>query len=255
MEEPGQDRLGVLVEGMTGLRRAFLAAIVAAVVGVVGAVAFAASLFGVAAAFTTVTGEAASLEGLAEALAGAIVIIVVFAILYLALYLYFLVNLRRASKALARLRGELGIGATGALLSIIGLLLAVPGLLLLVAGIISLAESLAKGIGPAGLGLVLGGLGLLLLGGLLALIGEILVAIMVMRVEGLREEGLPVRGSWNTAGILMLIGVVLSLLPSDLTAIIGGILLLVSFILAYMYAGETLEAARGQAASATPELT
>ena len=137
----------------------------------------------------------------------------------------------RATSLLASYNpGDYSIGHTGTKLFIAGLVVELIGLIVAIAGALT---------SP---GLFIMGLGVVGLGGLLQLIGMILFAVMLMRLGSLD-------GSFKTAGIILLVGIVLSLITY--TAVIGAVLVLVGYYLVYSAAKRQAEAAP-EAAATTP---
>jgi hypothetical protein len=128
-----------------------------------------------------------------------------------------------ATGDLENYNSRLGIGKTGVIIVIVGIILAILGALLLV--------------GLPGMGfMALGGFMFFIgIGGLLVLIGWILFSIMLIRLGDLEE----VSDSIHTAGILYLIGIILSLIPY--LNIVGNILVLIAVIMVYSGAGSTLD--------------
>ena len=129
----------------------------------------------------------------------------------------------------------LGIGKTGVILIIIGIILAIVGVLSLIgmgAAYLGMAEHPYPGMGAMAFGGLIFFLGI---GGLLVLIGWILFSIMLIRLGDLEE----VSDTIHTAGILYLIGIVLSLIP--FLNVIGSILILVAVVMIYTGAGSTLD--------------
>ena len=140
---------------------------------------------------------------------------------------------------------RLGIGRTGIILTVIGLILVILG------GIVVIGSSLLTHIStttssttltmrsasitaPHATFIILGFVAILGAGGILAFIGWILFSIMLIRLGNLEN----VSSSLHTAGILYLIGFILSLIP--FIGIVGGILILVAVIFIYTGSGDTL---------------
>lgn len=89
------------------------------------------------------------------------------------------------------------------------------------------------------------GMGLIFLGILIAFIGEILFAVFIRDLTILRDEGLNVPAGFGSAGILLLLGVVLSVIP--MIAPIGVVLALIALAMIYKYSEEAINGLREQA--------
>jgi len=126
-----------------------------------------------------------------------------------------------------------GIGRLGMLLQLIGIILIVVGGVggLALMGFVASASLTAA---PSAFGAFFGFLAILILAAILAIIGAILFAIMVMRLP----EDAGIESGFKTAGILYLIGVILSIIP--FVSMVGSIIVLVAVILIFIYSGSTL---------------
>ncbi len=89
------------------------------------------------------------------------------------------------------------------------------------------------------------GMGFIFFGVLVAFIGEILFAVFIRDLTVLRDEGLNVPAGFDTAGILLLLGVVFSVIP--MIAPIGVVLVLISLAMIYKYSEEAINVLREQA--------
>ncbi len=211
------EKLELVREGVANLAEGAKLNIIAAVVTVIGAIAMATVAY---TALTAVPGDLGphpgpgpkGVEGHAAALttlAGVLAILLVSAILSLLGWLRF----KAGAEALARYNPDAyGIGATGAKLVLIGFAIAAISLL---AGIALLLAGSAAGIGAL-VGLAVGGL--------LVLIGAILFIVMFFRMDEIDPD-------YKTAGIILIIGFVLSLIK--ILAVIGAILELIGFYMVY----------------------
>ncbi|RLI14827.1 MAG: hypothetical protein DRO43_03030 [Candidatus Hecatellales archaeon] len=124
---------------------------------------------------------------------------------------------------------KFGIGRLGMLLQLIGVILIFIGSLSFV------GVAFARGSNIAFFGALFGFMAIIILTAILALVGAILFAIMLMRLP----EDPNVESGFKIAGILYLIGVILSIIPN--IGIVGAILILVAAILIFTYSGSTLK--------------
>ena len=157
---------------------------------------------------------------------GAILIIVavIIAIAITAYVMWFI-----ATGHLKRHNSALGIGRTGMIFQIVAVVLII-GFLIIIAALPLPTKN------PAAIaGAVAGIFGGIIIAFLLSLVGEILFGIMVMK---LAEEP-NVESGFKVTGILYIVAIVLMLIP--FTGAVGCILLLVSVILIYIFAGRSLE--------------
>jgi hypothetical protein len=165
------------------------------------------------------------------ALASLILIGTLIGILLLVGFIYWFMSAGRLKEYDQRL----GIGRTGVLLVVIGIILLIFGGAIAATSLLTLSKHMiSEGIPYYGLAALGGFIAILGIGGILIFIGWILFSIMLMRLGDLED----VSGSIHTAGILYLIGVILSIIPY--ANFIGLILTLVAVILIYTGAGETL---------------
>ncbi len=218
-------------EAFTLLRKGALYNLISAVIAIIGAVILAASLVSV---YASLSASAANLNinlaAVASALISAGVVLLVAVIVYILGWLKF----NSAASMLAEYsRESYSIGYTGTRLFIIGLIVELVGLLVIIGG--------AAG---GSIGGVMGGLAIVAIGGIVSFIGMILFAVMLIRLG-------EVDSSFKTAGILLLIGIILSLI--EYTAVIGAILLLVGYYLVYSAAGRTAEKLAAQPGQAPPQ--
>lgn len=133
-----------------------------------------------------------------------------------------------ATGHLKRYDPKLGIGWWGMVLQLVGLILMFVPILLLVGVVVSNPH--ANG---AIAGAVLASLGLLIIGGLMIIVGAILFGIMLMRLG----EDPNVESGFKTAGIIYLVGIVLSFIAGAIGEILG----IVTTILIYINAKNSLE--------------
>ena len=126
-----------------------------------------------------------------------------------------------------------GIGRLGMVLQLIGIILIVVGG---VAGLALIGFAASAGLmaAPSAFGAFFGFLAILILAAILAIIGAILFAIMFIRFP----EDARIESGFKTAGILYLIGVILSIIP--FVSMVGSIIVLVAVILIFIYSGSTL---------------
>ena len=122
-----------------------------------------------------------------------------------------------------------GIGRLGLLLQIIGIILIFAGSLAFV------GVAFAQGPNITLFGVFFGFIAIVMLAAILVLVGAILFAIMLMRLP----EDQNVESDFKTAGILYLIGIILSIIPY--ISMVGSILTLVAVILIFTYSGSTLK--------------
>jgi len=125
-----------------------------------------------------------------------------------------------------------GIGRLGMVLQLIGIILIVVGG---VAGLALIGFVASAGLMAApSVGAFFSFLAILILAAILAIIGAILFAIMFIRFP----EDARIESGFKTAGILYLIGVILSIIP--FVSMVGSIIVLVAVILIFIYSGSTL---------------
>ena len=168
---------------------------------------------------------------LLSSLLGVGILGVIIAILLLVGFIYWFT----ATGDLENYNSRLGIGKTGVILIIIGIILVIIGGFSLIASRATypgMEMHSYPGMGFMALGGFMFFLGI---GGLLILIGWILFSIMLIRLGDLEE----VSDSIHTAGILYLIGIILSLIPY--LNIVGSILILIAVIMIYTGASSTLD--------------
>ncbi len=158
-------------------------------------------------------GAMGSLAALAAMLAPAGIVLIIGAILELLAW----VKWRRAGEELGEYDERLRIGATGALLVIIGFVVALLGGIALVASL-------------AATGMLFASLALLVIARILVLVGGILFSIMLIRLGDMSS-------TVKIAGVLMLISSILYLINSA----IGSVLFIVSAILVYIGSGDLLK--------------
>ncbi len=148
----------------------------------------------------------------------------------------------QATRKLKRVNESLGIGRTGMVLQILGIALLI--LPMIVAIPLFAVNNPAyyyhepEMFMPAFAGMLIGVMAFMALGGLLIIIGAVLFGVMLLRLS--KVEG--VDQGFNTAGILYLI----SLVASIIFAVVGSILMFVTFILIYTSADRTLKNLQSQ---------
>lgn len=130
--------------------------------------------------------------------------------------------------------GRLGRGSTAARLVVAGLTLVVLGVLA------AMASPRAVGVGIV----------LAALGTLTAFAGNILFALFIKDLARLRDYGLEVPRGFETAGTLLLVGIILSVVP--VLSVIGGLLSITGLALVYKHSKDALEALRLQARRSPP---
>jgi len=142
----------------------------------------------------------------------------------------------QATGKLKRVSESLGIRRTGMVLQILGIVLLI--LPMIVAIPLFAVNNPAyyyhepESFMPAFAGMIIGIMAFMALGGLLIIIGAVLFGVMLLRLS--KVEG--VDQGFNTAGILYLI----SLVASIIFAVVGSILMFVTFILIYASADRSL---------------
>ena len=144
-----------------------------------------------------------------------------------------------ATGNLKRYSERLGIGRTGMILQLIAIIIIIVGMIGFIAFIAVSAKQLLPrepsfGAFPGMMAGILGILGIAIIGAILAVIGGIMFGLMLMRMP---EEGLD--NGFKTAGIIYLVGMVVSLIP--FVSLISFILSLISVILIYRSAKRNLE--------------
>jgi len=122
-----------------------------------------------------------------------------------------------------------GIGRLGLLLQVIGIILIFAGSLAFV------GVAFAQGSNIAFFGVFFSFMAVIMFAAILVLVGAILFAIMLIRLP----EDQNVESDFKTAGILYLIGIILSIIPY--ISMVGSILILVAVILIFTYSGSTLK--------------
>ena len=161
---------------------------------------------------------------------GAILIIVavIIAIAITAYVMWFI-----ATGHLKRHNSALGIGRTGMIFQIVAVVLLIIGEIISAA--LTQNPAAIAGAVPGFFGSIIIAFAFGIIAFLLSLVGEILFGIMVMK---LAEEP-NVESGFKVTGILYIVAIVLMLIP--FTGAVGCILLLVSVILIYIFAGRSLE--------------
>jgi len=161
---------------------------------------------------------------------GAILIIVavIIAIAITAYVMWFI-----ATGHLKRHNSALGIGRTGMIFQIVAVVLLIIGEIISAA--LTQNPAAIAGAVPGFFGSIIIAFAFGIIAFLLFLVGEILFGIMVMK---LAEEP-NVESGFKVTGILYIVAIVLMLIP--FTGAVGCILLLVSVILIYIFAGRSLE--------------
>ena len=202
------------------LRKGALYNLASAVIAIIGAVFMLSSL---ASIYQSI--EAGLSQNLQVNIAAVASTLMVAGVILLAAIIVYILGWLKFNAAAARLaefsRERYSIGYTGTRLFIIGLLVELVGLLVLVGG--AAAASIAG---------ILGSFALIAIGGIVGFIGMILFDVMLIRLG-------EVDSTFKTAGIILLIGVILSLITE--TAVIGTLLLLVGYYLVYSAAGRAAE--------------
>ncbi|AEM38651.1 hypothetical protein Pyrfu_0782 [Pyrolobus fumarii 1A] len=217
----GNDKHNALREGLAALRRGALYNIISFVLIVAGGVFMIASSLA-AMGGIAVPAEAPMGPEHATRIIGRVLLATIpyFAAIALGLVLAILAWIvwRRAATHLSLYDPSYGIGATGALLVLIGYVI----ILLSIVVAIALVSS---GV----VGLALAAFGGMFLGALISFIGGVMFAIMLLRLD-------KIEGGLKIAGILLLVGMVLSIFNMS----VGAALLLVTSILVYYYSGIAL---------------
>ncbi len=157
---------------------------------------------------------------LAMSAMGSFVVILIAAVVLgiVGFVLYFM-----ATGHLSRYDPRLGIGRWGMTLQIVGLILVFVPVILIVGAIASHAI----------LSAILASIGLMVLGGLLIIVGAILFGIMLIRLG----EDPNVDSGFKMAGIIYLVGIILSFVAGAIGEILG----IVTTILIYISAKNSLE--------------
>jgi hypothetical protein len=221
------EKLTYLVDGLRKLRTGALLQLIAVIISVF-ALIYMFIVMGLGFMTLNPTMMASAFIG---ALASLILIGTLIGILLLVGFIYWFMSAGRLKEYDQRL----GIGRTGVLLVVIGIILLIFGGAIAATSLLTLSKHMiSEGIPYYGLAALGGFIAILGIGGILIFIGWILFSIMLMRLGDLED----VSGSIHTAGILYLIGVILSIIPY--ANFIGLILTLVAVILIYTGAGETL---------------
>jgi len=128
----------------------------------------------------------------------------------------------KATGNLKKYNPDYGIGRTGMILQIVGLIIMIASLGFFVASLTRSLGSVERA--------VLSMFGFIIVGAVIIVVGVVLFSVMLIRL-GEIESG------FKTAGILYLIGIVLSLIVGGVGSILG----IVSTILIYTSAGRALE--------------
>jgi len=184
--------------------------------------------------------EPADLEDLINQVGGILVAVLAGLALAFIVMLAGFLRMLSAAGSFASLGSRFQRGATGSKLIIGGIGVDILGLLLL-----------AGGAWAGSLGLAVAGAGLVLLGSLAVLVGWIMFSLFISSLSELSIGGFRAPDGFKTAGILLLIGIVLNMASavSPTAGTLGVALDLVAFILIYVYSGQALEelrkAARG----------
>ena len=204
------------VEAFMLLRKGAVYNLVSAIIAIIGAVFMLSSLASIYQGI-----EAGLSQNLQANIAAVASTLIIAGIILLAAIIVYILGWLKFNAAAARLaeysRERYSIGYTGTRLFIIGLVAELIGLLLLVGGAAA-----------ASITVILGSFALVAIGGIAGFIGMILFDVMLIRLG-------EVDATFKTAGIILLIGIILSLITE--TAIIGTLLLLVGYYLVYSAAG------------------
>ncbi len=221
MAESGD--IEALREGLEGLRSGALYNLVGAILSIVSVLLMAAVAAAVLQSMVAGAGPHARPEHAATAIFVAAV--PGFAMLLVAVVVLVLgwLRFKSGAESLTAYNPDYGIGATGAKLFLGGL-----GIIF-VGGLVAIVGALASSTG-----LLIGGLLIVAIGLLLQLVGMILFFVMLLRMDAI-DSG------FKTAGILLLIGVILTLISVDGLPLIGYILELVGYYLVYSTAKRSLE--------------
>jgi len=218
-----------LVDGLYRLRTGALLQILAVIVSLIGLV-YAISILGLSIFMSPQMG----LGSIVSTIGSIVLVAFISGILMLIGFIYWFMatgNLRNYNPS------KLGIGRTGVTIIVIGLIIALLAILALAGAVATLPPAGPRE--PALLFATTGGFAILvLLGLIMVFIGWILFSVMLIRLGDLEN----VSNTIHTAGILYLIGIIVSLVPY--LTVIGEILILIAVILIYTGAGESLNRIR-----------
>ncbi len=226
-EYHSEERLYLLLDGFEKLRKGSLLV-------VVGYVLIIASLLWMMASVATFPSIFRGMDRFLGAMTSAMIAAALTSLAGILLALAgFIVLLSSSSSFRDYSPSRLGRGSTAASLIAGGFAAMAFGLLLII----------ASAYGATAWSAVIG-MGFIFLGILIAFIGEILFAVFIRDLTVLRDEGLNVPASFDAAGILLLLGVVLSVIP--MIAPIGAILALIALAMIYKYSEEAINGLREQ---------
>jgi len=208
--------VGELVEGLRKLRTGALLSIVSTILAFVGLAVIFASV-----GFAVSTDPNAIMAMLGTAAIGLGLLAATLVLSLIAFILWFMAtgHFKRHDPV------KLGIGRLGMILVVVGIILVLAMMVVIVVG--AVAGSLGVFVSA-----LMGGIVIAVLGGVLAFVGVILFALMLMRLP----ETPKVDSSLKTAGILYIIGMILSFI------LIGAVLMLVAVILIYTGSGVSIKA-------------